>query len=228
MKNAAKFTVLLAIAVEAGAISARAPAVAADSTATNCVRGILTPEMTICNDSELRQADAEIAQLYAELLGIYSGDDRTLFAAGQDAWLRERNNCQNNGATEPECVHDKLLERVALLQALASNPSKLIGTAADYEFIEPWYLDRFGAAYAGKRIHLFGEMEADICAKRSALTGRIKNDGAAVEVEFKSLSRIDETFLCEKHPEAWWTGQVTMVGAKPVLYLTDILGRKLP
>ena len=195
----------------------------------DCQRARFTPETTICNDPEMKQADTQIAQLYGYLLNRFFGDDRKIFVAGQEAWQRERNNCRNTPAAEFGCLRDKLEQRVVLLKAIAGDPSKLKDTVASYEFIHPWYLDRFGTDYAGKRVNVFGSMKADICgAARLPLAGRIEYEGSSVNVQFKSLPPIDVTFLCTKMPVAWWSGSVTINDGHPVLYLTEILGRPLP
>lgn len=83
-----RLTTLLLLA-PVGVASAREPA----SPGFDCARAASHAETTICADSALAGADAELAESYGRLLRHTSASARAVVRAGQRAWLARRDDC---------------------------------------------------------------------------------------------------------------------------------------
>lgn len=80
----------------------------------DCNKAKLASEIAICNNSELRQLDNQLASLYRSHLKDYKRDpniDKKLRST-QKSWLSERNIC----SSDTSCLRTRYLERIGWLK----------------------------------------------------------------------------------------------------------------
>lgn len=105
--------------------------------------------------------------------------------------------------------------------------------AATYRFVDVDYLLRFSERYVDKTVSVFGWIDLASCdASRPSLTEAtiVGNDRKRdrFRVEFSAMPAQEREYLCAKHPAAHWSGTIKHDSRGNYLFLTDVLGRKLP
>jgi len=96
-------------------------AVSASSAATPsflCSKARTWVEKTICASDRLAELDMELAQDYARMLKVLTGDGEKTFTAEQRKWWAERGTCQKD-ADPSGCLERRYQARIA---ALTSRP----------------------------------------------------------------------------------------------------------
>jgi uncharacterized protein len=196
--------------------------------AIDCKGSLGADEKYVCDHAELLAQDREMARVYEHLRKHFTGDDRRIFMTGQWSWGNSRLGCFDvrERARYHEdymsCVRDMYRERLATLKALEADSSLLRTRAADYDYIDPWYLNQFAEQYDGKKINLDGFIgHLDCGGPLSPVRARIGQDGSWVAAEFESLTYLQLNFLCEKGIGTLWDGVVRLEAqGHPVLHLT--------
>ncbi len=85
----------------------------------DCAKAKTAVEKSICADPQLREADAAVAEAFAEALA--ASPDGAAVRAGQRAWLEIRNACP-----DAACLGQRLAERRAALTAAAAGAAKAL------------------------------------------------------------------------------------------------------
>jgi len=83
-------------------------------TSFDCARASLWAEQRICSTQSLAEADQRVAALYAAVLAMASGDDRSAVLESQRSWIEGRNNCRNS--TSPLCLETSFRLRISELE----------------------------------------------------------------------------------------------------------------
>lgn len=196
--------------------------------AIDCKKTPYQSDKYVCGHAELLAQEREKSGLYEDLLKTFTGDDQRIFMTGEWSW-RNKEQCfdarleARYNKDHTRCLADKMAGRIAVLRALKADPTLLRKQAADYDFIDPWYLNKFAKQYDGKTINLEGFIEIANCeGPLSPVRARIKQDGSEAAAEFESLSNGQFWFYCEKGIGTWWDGVVRLdAQGQAVLHMTQ-------
>jgi uncharacterized protein len=192
-------------------------------------------ERAICASPQLLALDATISRRYDEMLPGCGPQAHRLLVAGQQFWLRERNDCSNTPgraeATREQCLANRLQARADFLaHARQCDVAQLV---VRYRFVDPWYLREHGAVYLDSPVSVAGVLKPRACETRQAGSTRaslydVRHPAARIEVVLKSLPEEQRRFLCGGDIFSNWDGTVTHRGRDIVLAVDDILGVPLP
>lgn len=196
-----------------------------------CARAVYPLYVTICRHPELLRKDIAVLHAYKTLYNQLKGESHRLLRTGQRDWFAELFACGSTPTSSRYkdgvygCADKRLDSRLQVLNGVIKAPDTFMSTVADYDLIEPWYLNKFARRYEGRHVSVLGKVEMDTCdaASPRSLDGRIEYKGSGVGIRFSGLSAEQLRFLC-KSPSSQWDGTVRLGNGRPYLLATDVLG----
>lgn len=196
-----------------------------------CARAVYPLYTTIRRHPELLRKDIAVLHAYQKLYGKFRGEKRKLLVAGQRYWFVGLFGCASTPTASRYqdgvhgCAEDKLTSRLHVLNRIAETPGTFMSTVADYDWMEPWYLNEFAQQYGGRHITVSGKVEMETCGASNpdSLDGRIEYEGSSIGIRFSGLSAEQLRFLC-KSPSSGLDGTVRLDHGRPYLVATDVLG----
>jgi uncharacterized protein len=203
----------------------------------NCPAAHEDLEQAICSHPELLARDRAISDRL-DALKTQCPESKKLLMEGQKFWLRERSDCRNlEGVFEkpdrlPACISDRMDQRLQKLNNIGAG-CDVTPLIASYRFVDVDYIQRFSDRYIGKTVSVAGWMDVASCKLAGAaptlahVVGK-DNNRDRFRVKFSAMPAAEREFLCDKTPLAHWRGVIQHDSVGNYLFLTDVLGQKLP
>lgn len=217
------------------AVSLSAAHLSATAAPIRCAAARDDVEQAICSHPALLAWDQAIS-VWLDALKQQCPAAQKLLVEGQKFWLRERWDCRNvEGAFDtpdalPSCLADRMDHRLRQLDGIGAG-CDMTPLAAAYRFVDVDYLLRFSDSYLGKPVSLFGWIDLESCkAPGASPTAATVNDQThhRFRMKFSAMPAAQREFLCAKTPASHWTGTIQHDSEGNYLFLTDVLGEKLP
>jgi uncharacterized protein len=203
----------------------------------NCSAAKVDVEQAICAHPELLARDQAIS-VRIDTLKQQCPDSQKMLLTGQKFWLRERWDCRNvQGAFDtPDALASCLAAGMDRRLQQLGNIGKgcdLTSLAATYRFVDVDYLLRFSDRYVDKTVSVFGSMDLASCQDprtsptAATVVGKDRKRDR-FRVEFSAMPAQEREHLCAERPASQWAGTIRHDSKGNYLFLTDVLGRKLP
>jgi uncharacterized protein len=172
-------------------------------------------ERETCASPDLIRLTAKVDDLTARLEGTLRGRDREALVDTEKPFLRQRDNCSNEGPNVRQCVERLLRHRLDALSAAATSPASILTETTQYTFLDVPYFRTWGSGLAGRRIRVWGRMTLDPGpTPASRVRGAIRDPsttrgGPYVTAIFKSMNETRATWFYDaKKPIGYWDGIV--------------------
>jgi uncharacterized protein YecT (DUF1311 family) len=189
------------------------------------------PEALICNSVELRRLDIDLGKVYRRVAKHCFGDKRQVFLEQQRSWIIDRNLCTGRLMIDAmgrpqlsgvyECVKASMVSRMQLLKTLSNMPDGFERHIADFDYITPWYVNRFAYNYSGRTVSVVGSLQPSDCHRKNATSGILQYEGTSITVHFaRALSDPEINFLCRERPFSWWNGAVSSIDGREIFVTT--------